>query len=197
MKLVNLIRQNKNLLPLLVLIIFCISTIYQVLTYSEIYNGETSAYYFSPNHYLAFGVVILDLIIYFKWRKAFKIAIITTIVLGLLNILNFTYFERTYSIKFIISSPNFQPLSFLIGITYYILNFNYVNQIILSNLFSKASESEIKQRQRELIEKYKSNLATNTNNNLQAIIEQKGMVEEARIAAEELMNERTSIRTNS
>jgi hypothetical protein len=179
----NLLK-HKNFIPILFLLLCSIWTIYQVLFTKYEHNGFLYDRVFSVSNYIAFVILIADLIVYFKYRNHFKSVVILTIIIGLLGISN--YHANSYGFTFIFIS--FEPTIFVIGIYYLIVNYKYVQQ----KLFGEQVPEELATPDFEKAQEFKIKYLNKTNEELIELINDKRFVKEAKIAASELLKERNS-----
>ncbi len=179
----NLLK-HKNFIPILFLLLCSIWTIYQVLFLKHVQNGVIYNRIFSVSNYIAFVILIADLIVYFKYRNHFKIVVILTIIIGLLGISN--YHANTYSFNFIFIFISFEPSIFLIGIYYLIVNYKYVQL----KLFGEKVPEELAAPDLEKIQEFKLKYINKTNEELDELLNDKRFNKEAKIAASELLKER-------
>ena len=88
-------KRHKQLIPTLILLAFCIQSIVNSIQGKvEISNGYYG-FVLTSKHYGAFAFVIINILWYFTFRKSYKYILAITLLLGLLNIINFTPLEST------------------------------------------------------------------------------------------------------
>jgi hypothetical protein len=121
-------RQLIPVIIMLALLIWTFSNAYQI---RQLFTDEISGFTLSWQHYLALFCVIINIIIFFKFRRYYKYVLFATLMLGLWNIINFTYFKTSSD-----TSINgnlvltFQPVSFLIILITYLTNLKSANKHI-------------------------------------------------------------------
>ncbi len=177
----NILIKHKNLIPLLILCLFSLYTIYQVFFMQyEAYNGWHS-FVFSIENYLAFAFLILDIVIYFYFRKYFKYAVVITVFLGFWGILNY-HITLTKITVFI----TFERTSFFLAITYFLLN----RQRAMKKLFGKPINEETRIPDQEKIDGFKLKYANKTSFELNEIMNDNRFTIESKIAAKEMLDNR-------
>ena len=177
------ILRHKNLLPILLLCCLSIWTIIEIIFIKTEYEGEFYDKHFSVANYIAFSALIADLIFYFYLRKYFKYAVLATLILGLLGIIN--YHTTVFTFVFIIP---LQPTSLLIAILYLGLNFERTK----TRLLGKNVPDEEKQLDVEKVEKFKRKFANKSTEELTELIGDRRFVKEAKIASTQILNERNA-----
>jgi hypothetical protein len=177
------IVKYKNLLPILLLCGISIWTIIEVLFVKTEYEGELYDKHFSITNYFAFSALLTDLFVYFKFHRYFKYAVLATVLLGLIGILN--YHTTAYKIVFIIP---FQPTSFCIAILY--LGLNYERTKI--KISGKNVPEEERQPDLEKIETFKMKFLNKSTEELTELLNDKRFVKEAKIASIQILKERNT-----
>ena len=99
------IQKSKVLLPIALLAICCI----EVFAKNWIETKGTTATYLTNKHYLGLIGVVLCLIVYIIYRKAYKYVVFVILILGLFNLISFDLYQ--HSISFSINSLELGPLS--------------------------------------------------------------------------------------
>lgn len=118
----QLMRKHKNLLPIFLLAAICLWAIFEVLFIKVDYNGVLYSRQFSISNILAFIAVTVDIILYFYAHKYFKYAVMITVALGLIGLLNYQSSTVSVGIFFL----SIQPLSFAVGLLYFIINYRQI-----------------------------------------------------------------------
>lgn len=178
------ILRHKNLLPILLLCCFAIWTIIEVQFIMTEYEGEFYEQHYRIENYLAFIFLIADLIIYFKFRPYFKYAVLTTVVLGLLGILNYHTFISTLNIVVI----PLQITSLIIAIIYIALNYERTKNKLFGEYVPEAEQLP----DLEKVETFKRKFTNKSTEELTELIGDKRFVKEAKIASTEILNERNA-----
>ena len=175
-----MIKQHKNLVPILILLSISLWTTYEVLFTKFEYEGVLYDRNFSRTNWLAFIALTIDIGVYVFARKYFKAFVIATVLLGFIGVLNYT--STTYVITFIIP---FQPISFGIGLLYLILNFKRIK----ARLDSPKDDTQASVPDIKKIEEFKAKYRHKPLEELQALSTDRRFVREAKIAAKELLDE--------
>jgi hypothetical protein len=184
------------LIPLGIISILCLQTIYKYLFKTQEYLGLTFDYYLSTKHYISFGVVALNWLVFFIYRPAFKFIFGATLIVGLCNLLNYTITTQWVTEKFYKGDRSieftFQPISLYLIILTYIICFQTVNRIMAKPFKLKpeeASKHKLKMQQTE-INRFKERYSSYSDESLQTILEEKKYMSEALEAARLILDER-------
>lgn len=174
---IRFFKKYKNLIPIILLGITCLFTTYTILFKEDITLGYVYLYRFSLGNYLAFLTIILDVLIFFKWRKYFKYAVVLTFFLELFGIINYLYFDTVTTIII-----PFQGLSLLVAFLYFILNLNRIRFKL------KITDDTTIDYQK--VEKFKDKYIEETDDDLLNIINDQRYTQEAKLAAQEIVQSR-------
>ena len=177
-----MIKKYKNLLPILCLALISIYTIFYILLYKEKSDGNEYTMEFSIENILGFTAILFNIIFYFINKNVFKYLVISTIILGIVGVLNYTFFVTSVDFLFI----PIQPISFLAGLTYFILNYSRIKHWF--DDVTHANEPIIQDE--EKIEKLTNKLQNMSSEELNEIIDSKSYTLEAKIAAKKLLENR-------
>jgi hypothetical protein len=181
----------KNLLPLLVLAGFCLYTILDILINSEVhYKGEIYHRTFSAQQYAAFLLLGIDVSVFFTKRSWYTYFLITTLLLGLLNAINFT--PTLYTVTLFSPKIAFQPLSAATGIFTFFLNFNRFKNgpLSISQEVVKQIEREQEKNLAEEVDRFKSKFTNKPHEELAELLLDKRFSKAAVEAARQLLDER-------
>jgi len=182
----------RQLIPLIILIIFSVVTIFTMIQGTVEMNGDTFLFALTSKHYLAFTLLIIDLVLFFLYRPVFKYIFILIILLGLINIINFLPLETIYSFRIAILKFSFQPIFLLVGFLTYLINFKQINSF-LSDKFLPTKEESLEyetRQQSDKIEKFKIQYSNYTDKELEEIIDEKRYTFEALEAARQILDKR-------
>jgi len=185
-------EKYKQLMPLGILILFSFSAVFSAITGQVEIAGETQEFELLINHYLALLAIILNIIVYFKYRQYYKYTLPLTIFIGLFNLIIFSALESRSFISFGTIEIGGQPASLLAGITLYIINFEKINKAIFKVSDKKNSNKEVVQLWQEDIEKFKDKYQKYSTEALNHIVLEKRFVPEAIEAARQILQERNS-----
>lgn len=176
-------QKYKGIIPVLVLACLCIWTI----VVSILWNHTLGL-----KEYGAYAAVIVTLLIFFAFRPFYKYVLLLTLLLGLINLINFGPFDGT--IKFSIGSISIrvQTVSFFLCILTYITNFEKINEIFLLHFGTTPEQSERYEEQvrAEQIGKYKKRYSDYSDELLNNILTENKYAPEALAAARQILNER-------
>lgn len=186
----SLYQRYRNLLPLAVLLAACDYTIVTTLTTQILLEGHYYERRFSWQHYAGFIAVGICIGSYFIARPLFRYTIISTLLLGLFNLLYFTPDVTTVGLGFDEARISVQLLPLALLLAYYFLNQLTVNRFIRQHIFPAPSPAKAAQFQREEINKFKQNFAHKSDETLRQIVQERRLVANAVAAAQELLRER-------
>lgn len=139
-------KKYKPLIPLLLLTILFLTTFIAFIKGIADKNEGNQYFVLSSKHYLAFGALCLNYLIYFFARKYFKIILALTLLFGLLNHINFTPYKLSYFFTLGSLEICFQPYVFFIIILTYLLNRKIVHNL-WTKFFAPTSEKVIQQNE--------------------------------------------------
>jgi hypothetical protein len=185
------LKQQRQLLPLLLLVIYCIDAIISAIRGKVEMNGVTYDYSLTIKHYIAFAAISINFLTYFFLRPFYKYTQGLTVAVGLFNLMTFSTFETTQSLALNSLNVSFQPSAFLAGHLAYIINFKRVNAFAIDNLTSKhTSEESEKVKFAEGVEIFKRKYESYTIEALTEIMTANKYVPEAKEEARQLQRER-------
>lgn len=178
------LRQNfETVLPLLLLTILCIWTIVEFMTGISGLKGS---------HLVGLGIVILNWVAFIRFRHYYKYLLLLTIVLGIIELINFA--PIVYTISFGIGSVavGIDVISFCIGILTYIIHFKKVNELFTQHFGASAQQSEKYERRvaSEEIERFRDRFSEYSNETLNNIITETKYTTTAKEAAKQILNGR-------
>lgn len=193
-QLLTKLKQQRQLLPLLLLTIYCINAVITAVRGTVVMAGETYDFELTTKHYIALAAIGVNLLTYFLLRPFYKYILGLTIVVGLFNLMTFSALETTQSFSFNSLKISFQPSAFLAGLLAYVINFNRVNEFVIDNLATKRTPEEQetieKARFGEGVEKFKKKYDGYSAKTLTEIVAANKYVPEALEAARQLLNDR-------
>lgn len=132
-KIMTTLSKVKQLLPLLLLTVFSSQTIYCWICGDYEVNGEF--YPFSPtaDNYIALLTIFACLLVFLFSKRHYKFFLILTLILGFFNLISFTTFRETFSMK--VNGGNegikIQPVAIYAIVLTYILNFRRFNNYVI------------------------------------------------------------------
>jgi hypothetical protein len=185
-------QQYKLLIPVIILTVFAILTILTSFRGTVEMDGESYDFELTVKHYGAFLATAMSWISFFKFRRLFKYVLGLTLLLGLINLINFTALQTISFIAYDKHQLGLQPTIFWISILTYIINFKRANEI-LYDIFGPTPEQANKNaqtRQQEQIDKFKDRYSKFSDDQLNAILTENKFVPEALEAVRQLLTER-------
>lgn len=184
------------LIPLGIITLLCLWTIYKYLFQTQQHFGITFNYYLSTKHYISFGVVVLNWLIFFVYRPAFKFIFGLTLTLGFFNLLEYTIGTQRVRPELYAGDHEvgfaFQPISLYMILLTYAISFRTVNQIVLKRFrLSPEKTSKLKQEEVEKdTAKFLQIYSSYSNDSLASILEKPEYTEGARKAARQILDDR-------
>jgi hypothetical protein len=200
-KLFSVFKQHRQILPLLLLTGYCIDAVVTSIRGTVVMAGEAYDYELTTKHYIAFGVVAINFLIYFFLRQFYKYTLGLTVLVGLFNLIIFSALETTLGFSLNSLKVGFQPTAFLAGLLAYILNFKRVNSFIIDSIATERTPEEIEKNQQAIFDeetqKYKDLFAEFSNESLTEILTADKYVPAALAAARQILNERETNETSN
>lgn len=189
------IKRNKQLLPLLVLMVYGIDTLITAMQGTVVMGGETYDFSLNLKHYLGFAAIAINFIVYFLFRQFYKYSLPLTIAIGLFGLVAFSALQMKWNFGAIIGLPfGLQVAALLAGHVAYLLNFHNVNQSLADRLTAKRTPQEEvlykETKSAESIQKFKEKYDNYSTEKLNEIIAANKYVPEALEAARQLLNAR-------
>lgn len=128
-------------------------------------------------HFCGLAAIIGNVLAYFFARNYFKLIIIFTIIIGNFGAINYT--PDAYNLTFILP---FEPVSCLLALVYLFINFNKIksNRNVRDNIYPDLVK----------IEEFKNKFENRSTQELEMYKADMRYVLEARMAAEELLNDK-------
>lgn len=188
----HLFTKYKQLIPLIILSCVCISTFFASFGRAVEMNGERYEFEFTVKHYGAFFAIGLNWVCFFLFRHLFKYVLILTLFLGIMNFINFTLTERTWSVGVGNLLLSFQPVSFFISVLVYMFNFERVNKTMyeLMGPTSVQDDMSLKRRQHAQFDKFRDRFSKYSDDELHDILVENKLVPEALQVVREVLTER-------
>lgn len=178
-----MIKKYNTEIVLIVLTLFILEGIIQ----TTFYEYSTSWQFYSGA-----ALTVLFWILYFLKISRLKTIIGIGLLLGFMNLIEFTYYHLTFALSWtppghVFTSIGFQPFIFLTLMFFILTNSKRVGELVRS--FTARSNEEIKASENHLIQKFKIKLESENVEKLQSIIENPNNYQkEYVIAAQELLN---------
>lgn len=178
------------LLPVLVLVICCISTIVTALVGTVDSDGTTYNFTLDAKHYGAFAATAATAVSFFWPRKYYKYFLALIFVLGFCGLINFTAIQINAGLSFGELRIGLSPLMLLFGVLIYATNSKRINPFLLALI--KPSDEKIAQQRQEEIAEFKMKFSKKPTKELEQIISDNRLVISALAAAQQLLRERNS-----
>lgn len=175
------IEQQKNIIPVYIMGLVLLNTIYNVLFIKIEVEGEFYKQSLSISNILGFLSFIINIYTFNFKRNLFKQTILATLFFSLIGIIKFTI--NKFLIGF--GPIPLDSLSIIISIYYLIFNFK--------KLRSKSQNQNTEDLNEEEIEKLESKFKNKSDEELISIIEDKRFTKEAKVASQKILNIRNTI----
>lgn len=177
----------KQLIPVFILTGMLMLTLIEIKA-SNANNLEQSSY-LSPSlkNYLALIFIVLNYLTFFLLRKFYKYILISTLLLGMFNVINFNFGEYRF---FLSSGSTFGIQPFILLLTFLIIGLNYkkVKSFFSGESLSLEREQGIKILiEKEKIERFIEKYQSYTLEDLKLVLADKRFVHEAKEAAKQLI----------
>ncbi len=168
-------QKYKLLIPAIVLLVLS--------TWTFINSG--TEYTLTIQHYLGLTGATLCAISFFVFRKFYKYVLGATLILGLINLFNFTPAQTTTSLSFNSLSIGFQPYSLFVIVLTVILVMPKKSEVavVQSEAVSRQSEKQFN----EDLEKFKTLYASKSSTDLIEIVDEKKFTAAAKEAARQIL----------
>lgn len=174
--------QPRNLLLALLVILCCFTA----------FSSLTSDIALTKANYAGFVAVAACLLSYFVARQLFKRLLGLTLLLSVFHLLNFLPTAINIGLGFGELSVGIEPFSLLLLIGYYLLNRSSANAFVRRYVLPAPTPEKALRLQRESTDQFKQNFARKTNKSLRQIVQDRKLIADAIIAAQELLAERNS-----
>lgn len=187
-------NKYKQILPLLMLAIYCAGIIQTVISGVVEIEGEMYPYILDIRQYLGIAAVIVGFISFMFFRKYYKYVLILTLFMGIFNLIVFSAFISTQSFSFNSLTVSFQPSAFYATCLAALLNLRRLSNAVVSRFFSEKTNEEMKQdhsdRHAEDVKRFKEMFKLRSKEELIEIIADQRFTPAAREAAEQLLTEK-------
>jgi hypothetical protein len=181
-------QRYRPLLPILVLLAFCISTIIFKIIGTTTDDGTPSDYVLGAKHYGAFLATGVTLASFFLLRSYFKYLFLLTFLLGLFGLINFTIAERSLGLTLGDVRIGLSTVVVVVGIITYLLNRQRINTSLFALI--KPSDEKVAQIRQDEIADFKDRFSRKSTEELAQIVAAKALVPSALAAAQQLIQER-------
>jgi len=193
-KVLTAFKKQRPLIPILLLIAYCIGTLMTAAKGSVVLNGEIYDFILTTKHYLAFGAIGVNLLTYVCLRSFYKFTLGLTVLAGLFNLIIFSDLETTIGFTINKFEISFQPSAFFAGLIAYLINFRRINDFIIDHLTTTRTLEEQEKIDKTLfaegVQKFKEKYENYSFDALTEIVNTNRFVPEAVEAARQLLNER-------
>ena len=151
----------KQLIPNIFLAFYCLDTILTAIEGTIVMANEVYEFELTIQHYLAFVVLIINFLIFFFYKSFYKYSLLSTILLGLFNVITFSALKETVSLKGL--GIGFQPSAMLAGLLVYVVNFKRATKFILRTVrtnytpeqIAKIEQKQFAEETRKFVIRYK------------------------------------------
>ncbi|MEL0457186.1 hypothetical protein WJN01_13180 [Flavobacteriaceae bacterium SZ-1-7] len=174
---------KKDIIPLsLAVILLMVSVV--ITSFTE--------YMLTTRHHLAIVLTVLSAFFYFRNKKVYVYIFGITLLLGSAGIVGFYHVGFHFAIgAFKIPFISFSPIPFALLIIFLYFNKSLIDQVYWLFSTSKTSEYEKQDRLEAKIKRFEQKFADKTTEELKQIVDLSNpYVDEARIAAQRLLNQR-------
>lgn len=131
----------KQLIPIFFLALYCLDTIATAIDGTVVILYKTYEFELTIKHYLAFLVLLINILIFFFYKSIYKYSLLSTILLGLFNVITFSVLTETVSLKGL--GVGFQPSAMLAGLLAYAINFKRATKFILRTVRTNYTPEQI------------------------------------------------------
>ncbi|MFD1470364.1 hypothetical protein ACFQ48_19205 [Hymenobacter caeli] len=183
-----MLHRYRQLLPLLLLVICCVSTIVTALKGTVELDGTAYAFALGPKHYGALAAVGAALISYFLAKKYYKYCFALTLLFGLFGIINFTAVQYNAGLAFGGLNIGLNLVILAVIFLTYLLNYGRINFLLFALI--KPSDEKTNRIQQEEIEEFKNKFSRKSTEDLTQIVIRRKLVPSAITAAQQLLRER-------
>src|SRR3546814_2461881 len=115
-KILTQLWSHRLLLPLLLLTGLSISALITVVRGTVVLSDVTYGLSLTGKHYAAFGAILLNFLIYFRFRKLYGYSLAITILAGIFSLLVFPYKDSVIGIEGNWLSMMIQPSALIAGV---------------------------------------------------------------------------------
>ncbi len=185
----NLLSRHKQLIPVLILTLLSIWTAFRIIFTKTVVGDTVTTYDFIPAHYFGFIAVAVCIFTYFVFRKAYKVVLGATLVLGIFSVLIFTLSAHIFELGMGALAVSFEPFSFCVSLLVVALNGNRISEMIRKNFPAKTQET-IKDEFESDLRKYKAQYRHSSSEELQKVVNDARFKPGAIEAARQVLKER-------
>jgi hypothetical protein len=189
----NILLQNiKILMPLFLLTILATTIFIACLKGTRNIAGVDYKFQFSDGHYFAFVALAINYLAFIFSRKFYPYVVATTLLLGLLNLINFLPSKQSFSLGFGDSEISFQPHIFFILITTCILNYHDLRSF-LQKIFGdnkQEADKKLTDSEEKAITHFANKFKDQTDKQLEELINDERLRTEAITAAKSILEKR-------
>lgn len=182
-------QKYKNTIPVLVLLLLSFYSLFNTIIITDLIESTKYEIILIPKYYYGNALLFLNILCYVFQKKYYKYLLISTLLLGLINIISFTNFMIDGSISVNSLEIKFQPLSFLILMLIYFLNFKKCNKIVSKRIF-EVIKRDIEDFKQEELNFFLNKFYKYPNESLEEIISSEKYVKEAKMAAKQILEKK-------
>lgn len=192
----NSSRLPSNLLLLVILLLLCLYT--ALCSFFPLLLTDGGYHVLTKADYIGFGAIAGCFLSYFAAHQLFKRVLGITLLLALFNLVSFLPFGLSIGITLGDFRIGVSPFGLLVLTVFYFLNRSAANAFIRKYLLPAPTTARANQLRRESIDQFKQTFARKSDDNLQKIVQERKLVGDAIMAAQELLAERgTAVKATS
>jgi hypothetical protein len=189
----NIVMQKiKILIPLFLLTMLATTIFISHLKGTQNIEGVDYKFQFSDGHYFAFVALAINYLAFLFSRKFYPYVVATTLLLGLLNLINFLPSKQSFSLGFGDSEISFQPHIFFILITTCILNYHDLRSF-LQKIFGdnkEEADKKLTDNEEKAVAHFANKFENQTDKQLEELINDGRLRTEAITAAQSILEKR-------
>lgn len=185
---------NRKTIPLFLLTIMTLITLFQVSFVTQNADGERWRYTLNQSHYLGFAAIFILYSLFIIKSSWYKYALLASLIFALFNLFNFSLTQWSFFFRFGNFTIQFQPIILLIILLTYALNYNKINNE-LATLFGPSQKNKDEQQRNaklEVTKRYKAKYEAFESKKLELILKDDRYEQEAREAAQEVLDNRNT-----
>jgi|GEM_PF-5757824 hypothetical protein len=181
-------QRYRQLIPTLVLLGCCISTVFTAICGTVTLNEVSYAFALTAQHYGASLATLVTLAAFFSLRRYYRYFLLLTFLLGISGLINFTAVQTRVGLSFGDVQIGLDSILLSVGFLTYLLNHRIINSYLFALI--KPSDEKIARAYRDEIERFKENFVHKSTKELSRIVTENKLVPAAVGAARQLLKER-------
>lgn len=183
-------HQPRNLLLVVTLLLLCIYT--TLCSFFALFpaGGKYQSVVLTTANYAGFGAVASCFLSYFIAPRLFKCVLGVTLLLTLFNLVSLLPISLSIGITLGDFPIGVSPFGLIVMLIFYFINRSAANAFIRTYLIPAPTPARVHQIRRESIDQFKQTFARKSDDSLQKIVQERKLVGDAIVAAQELLAER-------